>query len=82
MLLGERISQQPSLQLENEEVARIISDLTEKLSPMQKTIFILSDLEEMTNDEVSEIAGISKSSVKSNLYFARKKISELIEKYL
>jgi DNA-directed RNA polymerase specialized sigma24 family protein len=36
----------------------------------------------MTNDEVSEITGISKTAVKANLYHARKSISDKIEKYL
>ena len=36
----------------------------------------------MSNDEISEITGISKSAVKANLYHARKNISEKVEKYL
>ena len=36
----------------------------------------------MSNDEVSEITGISKSAVKANLYHARKSISEKLGKYL
>jgi DNA-directed RNA polymerase specialized sigma24 family protein len=36
----------------------------------------------MSNDEISEITGISKSAVKANLYHARKSISEKVEKYL
>jgi len=36
----------------------------------------------MTNDEISEITGMSKSGIKANLHYARKNISEMIEKYL
>jgi DNA-directed RNA polymerase specialized sigma24 family protein len=36
----------------------------------------------MSNDEISEITGISKSAVKANLYHARKSISEKVEKNL
>jgi RNA polymerase sigma-70 factor (ECF subfamily) len=81
-ILSERISQMPSSQLENDETARIMGTLTDKLSPKQKTIFILSEIEEMTSDEISEITGISKSVIKANLYYARKSISGMIEKYL
>jgi RNA polymerase sigma-70 factor, ECF subfamily len=69
-------------ELENREITAIISRLTDRLSPKQKTIFILSDIEQMTNDEICEITGFSKSGIKANLYYARKSISEMIEKYL
>lgn len=81
-LISNRISEGPSTTLENKETSRIISILTERLSPKQKAVFILSDLEEMSNDEISEITGISKSDVKANLHYARKNISEKVEKYL
>lgn len=81
-VLSERISQTASSQMENDENARIIAMLTDKLSPRQKTIFILSEIEDMTNDEISEITGLSKSVIKANLYHARKSISEMVEKYL
>ena len=81
-LISERISEGPSASLENSETSKIIGTLTEKLSAKQKAVFVLSDLEGMSNDEVSSITGISKSAVKANLYHARKSISEKIEKYL
>lgn len=81
-LISNRISDSPSSELENKETAMIISKLTEKLSPKQKAVFILSDIEEMSNDEISEITGISKSGVKANLHYARKSISEMIEKHI
>jgi RNA polymerase sigma-70 factor (ECF subfamily) len=82
LMLSERISQLPSSRLENDETEQIIGMLTDKLSPRQKTIFILSEIEEMTGDEIAEITGISKTVIKANLYYARKSISAMIEKYL
>lgn len=81
-LIAERISAGPSSTLEDSETSAIIRMLTERLSSKQKAVFVLSDLEGLSNDEVSEITGISKSAVKANLYHARKSISEKIEKYL
>jgi RNA polymerase sigma-70 factor (ECF subfamily) len=81
-LITNRISESPSNVLENQETANIISVLTEKLSSKQKSVFVLSDLEGMSNDEISEITGISKTAVKANLYHARKSISEKIKKYI
>lgn len=81
-LLSERLSQMPSGRMENEQIGQVISMLTGRLSPKQKTIFILADIEEMTGEEISQITGISKSVIKANLYYARKNISAMIRKYL
>ena len=81
-IISNKISEGPSATLENAETTKIIGILTEKLSTKQKAVFVLSDLEGMSNDEISEITGISKSAVKANLYHARKSISEKVEKYL
>ena len=81
-LIANSISEGPSATLENGETAKIINMLTKKLSSRQKAVFVLSDLEGMSNDEVSVIIGIGKSAVKANLYYARKSISEKLGKYL
>jgi RNA polymerase sigma-70 factor (ECF subfamily) len=81
-LISNKISEGPSAALEDNETSKVIALLTDKLSPKQKAVFILSDLEEMSNDGISEITGLSKSAIKANLYHARKSISEKIEKYL
>jgi len=81
-LIANKLSEGPSAALENGETAKIITILTERLSSKQKAVFVLSDLEGMSNDEISEITGISKSAVKANLYHARKNISEKAGKFL
>jgi RNA polymerase sigma-70 factor (ECF subfamily) len=81
-LISDRISVEPSAELENGETAMIIRVLTNRLSPKQKAVFVLSDLEQMSHDEISEITGISKSGIKANLHYARKSISVMVEKYL
>lgn len=81
-LLSETISQWPSSELEHIETAKIITILTNRLSPKQKAVFVLSELEDMTSDEISAITGMSKLAIKANLYYARKSISVMIEKYI
>lgn len=81
-LLSETVSQWPSSELEIRETAKIISILTNRLSPKQKAVFVLSELEDMTSDEISAITGMSKLAIKANLYYARKSISVMIEKYI
>jgi RNA polymerase sigma-70 factor (ECF subfamily) len=81
-LISDSIQENPSSELEYSETARIINLLCERLSPKQKAVFVLSDIEEMSHDEISAITGMSKSGIKSNLHYARKSISERVEKYL
>jgi RNA polymerase sigma-70 factor (ECF subfamily) len=82
VLLSNKISENPSSGFENKETAQIINLLTNKLSPKQRTVFVLSDLEEMSNEEISLITGMSRTNVKANLYYARKRIGEMIQKHI
>ena len=80
--LSDTISGNHSNDLENSDISRIIGLLTERLSPKQKSVFILSEIEQLTHDEISKITGISKTGIKANLHHAKKNISVMIEKYL
>jgi len=64
----------------NEELIQIILYLTQELTPKQKLIFTLWDLEGLEAEEVKDISGLSSAKIKSNLNLARKYIRERIEK--
>ncbi len=81
-LISNHISEYTVSDLENKENAMIINLLTDRLSPRQKSVFILSEIEQMSNEEIAEITGMYRSSVKANLYYARKNIEAMIRKYL
>ena len=72
----------PDWKMDNEELGAIIRQLTHALSPAQKVVFTLGDLEGLSHEEIAEITGMLKTSVKSNLNHARKKIREMLKKYL
>ncbi len=63
----------------DEELRIAVGRLTDKLSPKQKAVFVLRDLEEVSMPEIAEILSMDPGQVKSNLYYARRKISALIE---
>jgi RNA polymerase sigma-70 factor, ECF subfamily len=67
--------------LVHEELRNVILKLTEELTPKQKAAFVLRDLEELDVEEVCTILNESATKVKSNLYHARQRMSELIQKY-
>lgn len=65
--------------LENSEYVSIVKILTEKLSPKQRLVFTLCQLEGLSSDEVEQIAGLNARQVKSNLYEARQTIREQLK---
>jgi RNA polymerase sigma-70 factor, ECF subfamily len=81
-LISNHISEEGITELENKENALIINFLTNKLSNKQKAVFILSELEEMPTEEIAKITGMTRSAIKANLYYARKNIESLLQKYL
>jgi RNA polymerase sigma-70 factor (ECF subfamily) len=81
-LISNHISSDQPSELESRETAMIIKMLTERLSPKQKAVFVLGEIEEMTHEEISSITGLSRMNVKANLHHARKRIREMIKKYI
>lgn len=52
---------------------------TDSLSAMQRTVFVLHEIEQMSADEIAEATGLSKIQIKSNLYFARRAVRAKIK---
>jgi RNA polymerase sigma-70 factor (ECF subfamily) len=49
------------------------------LTPKQKLVFTLSDLEGLEVEEIKSITGLSAAKIKSNLYLARQYIRKKVE---
>ena len=64
--------------LNNKELKELIINITKGLTPKQKLVFTLSDLEELEFEEISIITGLTPAKIKSNLYLARKYIKSKI----
>jgi RNA polymerase sigma-70 factor (ECF subfamily) len=48
--------------------------LSENLTPKQKIVFVLKDIEGMETNEIEEISGMNAMQIKSNLHLARQQI--------
>jgi RNA polymerase sigma-70 factor, ECF subfamily len=59
---------------DNKQLVEIIAHLAEKLTPKQKIVFVLKDLEGLESEEIEQITGMDKVQIKSNLYCARQQI--------
>jgi len=68
-------NQHPGVLLEGTELNRIIQDWILTLPETQQLVFILRDIEDLPVKVVADQTGLSESSIKSNLYVARKKLA-------
>lgn len=73
-------SENPEKQYENKDLIRIITSMTVQLTPKQKVVFTLRDLQGFEVTEIVSITGLSAEKIKSNLYLARKFIRQKMEK--
>lgn len=67
--------------LYNQELMKAIQETAALLTPKQRAVFILRDLEDLPVVEVCEILSMTAGNVKSNLYYARKELSEKLKVY-
>ena len=77
----ERAADPESGSIARELEARLLR-VTRTLSPMQRTVFILNEIERLPFEEVRRATGWSAVQLKSNLYLARQKVRKALEKEL
>lgn len=66
--------------LNNKQLKELIEKITDQMTPKQKLVFILSELEELDTKEIIQITGMTASKIKSNLYLARKYVKSKINR--
>lgn len=69
----------PEREIDDKELVKNIGTLVSELSPKQRMVFVLRDLQNLSIKEVSHIIGMSTHSVKTNLYYARQNIRRKLE---
>ena len=66
----------PVEQLLNRETQQAMNQAIESLPPEFRQVFVLRDIEELSNSEVAEILDLSVAAVKSRLHRARLKVRD------
>jgi RNA polymerase sigma-70 factor (ECF subfamily) len=79
--LNAQSHEQPEAALHTVELQQLVLKLSAQLTPKQRAVFVLRDMEQLDVDEVCDILGMSAGNVKSNLYYARLAMKTGIEKY-
>ena len=70
----------PEVELEKTDKAAMLRQCLEQLSPEHREVIDLVYYHEMSISEVSSIVGIPENTVKTRMFYARKRMSELLKK--
>ena len=71
----------PVEQLLTQETQQAMNDAVQSLPPEFRQVFVLRDIEELSNSEVAEILDLSVAAVKSRLHRARLKVRDRLTPY-
>jgi RNA polymerase sigma-70 factor (ECF subfamily) len=74
-------SEDPAAELEQRAAAAVVSTLLEKLSPPQREVFVLYELEQLTMREIAELTQTNENTVQTRLKSARQAFQRSLERY-
>ena len=65
--------------LERLEMEQLFRNAADELSPQQRAVFVLKDLEGRETGEIADTLGTSEVTIRSHLHTARKRIKTVLE---
>ena len=68
----------PEAAIQNRQTSEILLNCLTKLSPLHREVIDLVYYHEKSIDEVAEITGVPQNTVKTRMFYARKRIAELM----
>src|ERR1700726_2694292 len=68
----------PHAQMERDEIRARINKAIDQLSPEHRAVILMKEIEEMQYHEIAETLGCSIGTVMSRLFYARKKLQNLL----
>lgn len=77
-LLLSRLSADPEHSLRRRELASVVGDAIEALPAYHRAVILMREVEGMSYEEMAEAAGVSKGTIMSRLFHARKKLQRAL----
>jgi RNA polymerase sigma-70 factor (ECF subfamily) len=71
----------PAANVARSQLTKTIMDAVETLPDDQKQVLILRELEDMPYKEIAEVLGIPEGTVMSRLYYARRRLQEMLSEH-
>jgi RNA polymerase sigma-70 factor, ECF subfamily len=66
--------------VQRKEVENVFNEISTVLSPKQKTIFIMNQMEDLSSAEIAKILGCRESTVRNHLFNARKLMQQQLQR--
>lgn len=66
--------------VQRKEIESIFNDVAASLSPKQRTIFVMNQMEDLPSAEIAKILGCRESTVRNHLFNARKLMQQQLQK--
>ena len=66
--------------IQRKEIEAVFNDVSSVLSPKQKTIFVMNQMEDLASAEIAKILGCRESTVRNHLFNARKLMQQQLQK--
>ena len=79
LIFGDESPSGPQDMLLRKEQSRRIKETLAELTEDHRAVFILREIDGLSYDEMSEVLGVSKGTVMSRLFYARKKLMEKLQ---
>jgi RNA polymerase sigma-70 factor (ECF subfamily) len=71
-LVKTSVDPEQTVTVQRKEVEAVFNAVSDVLSPKQKTIFVMSEMEDLRSSEIAKILGCQESTVRNHLFNARK----------
>jgi len=71
-LVKTAVDPEQTVTVQRKEVESVFNVVSNALSPKQKTIFVMSEMEDLRSSEIAKILGCRESTVRNHLFNARK----------
>ena len=82
MLLPSRLGVHPDRVYGRKELRKKMLEALETLTEKHRTILILREVEGLSYEEMAEVLGVSKGTVMSRLYHARRYFQDAVKDYV
>lgn len=79
-LVKTSVDPEQSVTVARKEVESVFNTVSNVLSPKQKTIFVMSEMEDLRSSEIAKILGCRESTVRNHLFNARKLMQTQLKK--
>jgi RNA polymerase sigma-70 factor (ECF subfamily) len=79
-LVKTAVDPEQTVTVQRKEVEAVFNAVSDALSPKQKSIFVMSEMEDLRSSEIAKILGCQESTVRNHLFNARKVMQQQLKR--